>query len=126
MRAGNIEKSPFCRSQGPPSTENHGKAGSVTRIITLALNAKMRNFAQRLQRPAMPCAQNGSVKAEQKGEESMRDLDSGRRFRALNCGVSLCALAAMGFVTAAEAQTAGTAADSPAQQASAASADDAT
>jgi TonB-dependent receptor len=53
----------------------------------------------------------------------MRDLDSGRRFRTLNCGVSLCALAAMGFASAAQAQTADV--PSQAQQTSSAQADDA-
>ncbi len=50
----------------------------------------------------------------------MKDLDSSRRFRALHCGVSLCALAVMGFAPAAHAQTA--ASDAPAQQESGAEA----
>lgn len=51
----------------------------------------------------------------------MKDLDSSRRFRALSCGVSLCALAVMGFAPAAYAQTA--ASDAP-QEAGAQAEDD--
>jgi TonB-dependent receptor len=52
----------------------------------------------------------------------MRDFDSSRRFHALNCGVSLCALVAMGFASAAQAQAQAADASVQTQQASSANA----